>query len=66
MAAAALIAVGVLSLLVLVLFISLIELFRDVRQIRIALGILDRSVPIDIGSAAGTFCNALHLSQNSA
>src|SRR5262245_26361518 len=53
MAATALIAVGVLSLLVFVLFSALIELFRDVRQIRDALGILDRPASVDIGSAAG-------------
>jgi hypothetical protein len=50
----ALIAVGILSLLVFVLFRVLVELFRDVRQIRDALGILDRPLPVDIGSMAGT------------
>jgi hypothetical protein len=54
MAAIALIAVGILSLLVFVLFSALVELFRDVRQIRDALGILDRPLSIDIGSAADT------------
>jgi hypothetical protein len=49
-----LIAVGILSLLVFVLFGVLVELFRDVRQIRDALGILDRPLPVDIGSVAGT------------
>ena len=54
MAATALIAVGILSLLVFVLFSVLVELFRDVRQIRDGLGILDRPLPVDIGSVAGT------------
>jgi hypothetical protein len=54
MATTALIAVGILSLLVVVLFSMLVELFRDVRQVRDALGILDRPLTIDIGSAAGT------------
>jgi hypothetical protein len=54
MAATVLIAVGILSLLVFVLFSVLVELFRDVRQIRDALGILDRPLPVDIGSVAGT------------
>jgi hypothetical protein len=54
MATAALIAVGILSLLMFVLFSVLVELFRDVRQIRDALGILDRPLTIDIGSVTGT------------
>jgi hypothetical protein len=54
MVAATLIAVGILSLLVFVLFCALVELFHDVRQIRDALGILDRPLSIDIGAAAGT------------
>lgn len=54
MATTALIAVGALSLLVFVLCNVLVELFRDVRQIRDALGILDRPLTIDIGPAAGT------------
>jgi hypothetical protein len=54
MATAALIAVGILSLLIFVLFSVLVELFRDVRQIRDALGILDRPLSIDIDSVTGT------------
>jgi hypothetical protein len=54
MAATALIAVGILSLLVFLLSSVLLELFRDVRQIRDALGILDRPLTIDIGPVAGT------------
>jgi hypothetical protein len=54
MATAALIAVGVLSLLVFVLFGALLESLRDVRQIHDALGILDRPLDVDIGAAAGT------------
>jgi hypothetical protein len=54
MATAALIAVGVLSLLVFVLFGALLESLRDIRQIRDALGILDRPLDVDIGAAAGT------------
>ena len=54
MATTALIAVGILSLLVLALFAALIEMFRDVRQMRDAVGILDRPLGVDIGAAAGT------------
>ena len=54
MATTALIAVGVLSLLVFVLFSALLEALRDIRQIRDALGILDRPLDVDIGVAAGT------------
>jgi len=54
MATTALIAVGVLSLLMFVLFGALLESLRDVRQIRDALGILDRPIDVDIGAAAGT------------
>jgi hypothetical protein len=63
MAAAALIAVGVLSLLVFVLFGALLEALRDVRQIRDALGILDRPLSIDIGAAAGTAPSSHGLSR---
>ena len=54
MATVALIAVGVLALFVAVLFGALVELFRDVRQLRDALGILDRPLSVDLGPAAGT------------
>ncbi len=54
MATTALIAVGVLAVLVFVLYGALLEALRDVRQIRDALGILDRPMDVDIGAAAGT------------
>lgn len=54
MATTALIAVGILFLLMFVFCNVLVELFRDVRQIRDALGILDRPLTIDIGPVAGT------------
>lgn len=54
MATFTLIAVAVLSLFIAVLFGALVELFRDVRQMRDALGILDRPLHIDLGLVAGT------------
>jgi hypothetical protein len=54
MATVALIAVGVLALLVAVLFGALAEMYRDIRQMRDAIGILDRPLPIDIGNVAHT------------
>jgi hypothetical protein len=54
MAAIALISVAVLALLVAALFGALLELYRDVRQMRDALGILDRPLNVDIGPVAGT------------
>lgn len=54
MATIALIAVAVLALLVTVLFGALVEMFRDVRQMRDAIGILDRPLAVDIGRVAGT------------
>lgn len=54
MATVALIGVGVLALFVAVLFGALVELFRDVRQMRDALGILDRPLTVDLGQVAGT------------
>jgi hypothetical protein len=50
----ALIAVGVLALFVAMLFGALVELFRDVRQVRDAVGILDRPLEVDLGHVAGT------------
>jgi hypothetical protein len=49
-----LIAVGILALFVAVLYGALVELFRDVRQMRDALGILDRPLNVDLGQVAGT------------
>jgi hypothetical protein len=51
---APLIAVGILGLLVFVLSGVVIELYRDVRQLRDAAGILDRPLDVDIGDVAGT------------
>lgn len=48
-----LIAVGLLTLLIAVLFSALVEMYRDLRQIRDAMGILDRPLNVDIGEAAG-------------
>lgn len=63
MATTALTAVGILSLLVFLLFSTLVEMFRDVRQIRDALGILDRPLPVDVGSVAGTAPSGYGLDQ---
>jgi len=54
MATIALIVAGVLALLVAVLFGALAEMYRDIRQMRDAIGILDRPLPIDIGNVAHT------------
>lgn len=54
MVTVALISVGVLALLVFVLFGALLEMYRDVRQLRDVAGILDRPLNVDIGAAAGT------------
>ncbi|MEK6280404.1 MAG: hypothetical protein AABN95_08640 [Acidobacteriota bacterium] len=50
----ALIAVGVLALLVFVLFGALLEMYRDVRQLRDVVGILDRPLNVEVGAVAGT------------
>lgn len=49
-----LIAVGLLSLLLFVLFGALLELYRDVRQLRDVAGILDRPLNVDIEPLVGT------------
>ena len=49
-----LVAVGLLALLVFVLFGALLELYRDVRQLRDVAGILDRPLAVDISRVAGT------------
>ena len=54
MATFALTAVGVLALFVAILFGALVEMFRDVRQMRDALGILDRPLNVDLGHVGGT------------
>jgi hypothetical protein len=51
---AALIAVGVLGLLVFVLMGVVLELYRDVWQLRAAAGILDRPLDVDLGEVADT------------
>lgn len=56
-----LIAVGALALLVAVLFAALVEMFRDIRQIRDALGILDRPLAVDLGLVSGTRPSAYGL-----
>jgi hypothetical protein len=48
------IAVGVLALLLFLMFGVVIELFRDVRQLRDVAGILDRPLEVDVGELAGT------------
>lgn len=54
MATLAIAAVGLLALLIFVLFGALIEMYRDIRQLREAAGILDRPLNIDIKSIEGT------------
>lgn len=53
MAAALMAAVGVLALLVFLLLGVVIELHRDVRQLREAAGILDRPLDVDLGNLRG-------------
>ncbi|HEX3578249.1 MAG TPA: hypothetical protein VHY33_06765 [Thermoanaerobaculia bacterium] len=53
MAAIALIATAVLALLVALLFAALVEMYRDVRQLRDAMGILDRPLPVNVTDAVG-------------
>jgi hypothetical protein len=48
------IAVAILAVIVFVLCGVVYELFRDVRQLRDAAGILDRPLDVDIGAVAGT------------
>jgi hypothetical protein len=48
------IAIAVLALVVFVLCGVVLELFRDVRQLRDAAGILDRPLEVDIGDVAGS------------
>jgi hypothetical protein len=54
MATVALVAVGLLSLLIFVLFGALLEMYRDIRQLRDAAGILDRPLNVDIRPLEGT------------
>lgn len=54
MATALMLAVGVLALLVFLLFAIVVELYRDVRQLREVAGILDRPLEVDLGDVTGT------------
>jgi hypothetical protein len=54
MAELVMIAVGVLGLLTFVLFGIVLELYRDVRQLREVNGILDRPLEVELGDVAGT------------
>jgi hypothetical protein len=54
-------AVVILALIVFVLCGVVYELFRDVRQLRDAAGILDRPLDVDIGAVAGTRPSSLGL-----
>jgi hypothetical protein len=63
MAAFTLILVGILALLVAVLLGALLEMYRDVRQLRDALGILDRPLSLDIGRVEGTLPSTHGLPQ---
>jgi hypothetical protein len=54
LAVAVVLAVGALGLLVFVLFGVILELYRDVRQLREVAGILDRPLEVDLGDVAGT------------
>jgi hypothetical protein len=54
MAAALMVAVGLLGLLVFLLFGVVLELYRDVRQLREVAGILDRPLEVDVGNVAGS------------
>lgn len=53
MASAVMVAVGILALLVFLLLGLVIELHRDVRQLRDAVGILDRPLEVELGDVAG-------------
>jgi len=53
--------VSLLALLTFVLFGVVIELFRDVRQLRDVTGILDRPLEVDVGDVAGTKPSAYGL-----
>ena len=55
------ISVAVLALVVFVLCGVVLELFRDVRQLRDAAGILDRPLDIEIGTVAGATPSSLGL-----
>lgn len=53
MAAIMMVAIGVLALLVFVLSGAVLELNRDVRQLREVAGILDRPLDVELGAVAG-------------
>ncbi len=54
MATALMVVVGVLAVLVFLLFGIVIELYRDVRQLREVAGILDRPLEVALGDVLGT------------
>jgi hypothetical protein len=58
-----LIAVALLALIVFLLFGALLEMYKDVRQLRDAVGILDRPLTVDIGRVAGTTPSSYGLPQ---
>lgn len=57
------IAIGVLALVVFVLCGVVVELFRDVRQLREVSGILDRPLEVDLDGVAGSLSSAHGLPQ---
>lgn len=61
MAPALSLAVGLLGLLVFVLLGMVIELYRDVRQLREAAGILDRPLEVDLGDMHGALASSYGL-----
>lgn len=55
------VAVGVLALLTFVLFGVVVELYRDVQQLREINGVLDRPLDVDLGDVAGKAPSAYGL-----
>ena len=54
MATLAMVAIALLAILVFVLSGALLEMFKDIRQLRDVSGILDRPLDVDVGRVAGT------------
>lgn len=54
MATIAMFAIALLAILVFVLLGALLEMYKDIRQLRDVSGILDRPLNVDIGPVAGT------------
>lgn len=61
MAPALNLAVGLLGLLVFLLLGMIIELYRDVRQLREAAGIMDRPLEVDLGDLSGAVASSFGL-----